>query len=446
MPAILSDVVTDVVAAAAKLRADDRLISAPEQMLNEIEALLDAVTVVESAVVRRLRDAAAVDAPVQVCGRGPKTWLTDELLLAGSDAAQLIRLVRSLPSAPETAAAFDAADINAAHACAITRGLATLPADLRDTVEPHLVQRARECPPEEIPAFVDELLETLGIDKPADVRRERAYASRGIDVAKTLDGHRSVAGTLTPDVGARVEQALALAGKCAGPEDERTLRQRQHDALGEIADAYLGSVAAATPNFAGAPRTVLVTMDLETLENELRQRWVSLPDGAKISAPTARRLACDATLIPAVLGGSSEPLDIGQADHVFTAAIRRAAWIRDSGRCAFPGCRNRPAELHHIRFRRHGGATSLDNAAWLCTFHHWLAHDGGWKLQRASHRGYLWTGPHGQRRERHRETAAPSAPLPDHPDQLTSSRRAGQALRKPGCSRSVSTASRSTHS
>jgi len=63
------------------------------------------------------------------------------------------------------------------------------------------------------------------------------------------------------------------------------------------------------------------------------------------------------------------------------------------------------SELHHIIFRRHRGATSLDNAAWLCTFHHWLVHEGRWTLQRQADNSYLWTGPHGQQRIRHLKTA-----------------------------------------
>jgi hypothetical protein len=102
-------------------------------------------------------------------------------------------------------------------------------------------------------------------------------------------------------------------------------------------------------------------------------------------------------------------LDIGQADHEFTTPIRRAAWIRDQGRCAFPDCRNRPAEAHHIHFRRHQGPTSLENCAWLCLFHHWLAHEGGWTLRRDHNGDYLWTGPFGQQRFRHLASHPPDS-------------------------------------
>jgi 5-methylcytosine-specific restriction endonuclease McrA len=102
-----------------------------------------------------------------------------------------------------------------------------------------------------------------------------------------------------------------------------------------------------------------------------------------------------------VLGGNSEVLDVGQAGSDFTVAMRRAAYERDGGRCAFPGCTNPLAELHHIRFRRHGGPATLDNAAWLCGYHHWLVHEGHWTLTRQPDNSYLWTGPQGQQRIRY---------------------------------------------
>jgi hypothetical protein len=277
---------------------------------------------------------------------------------------------------------------------------------IRDTVEPHLLDRARDYPPEEIAGYVDELLQRLGIDKAGDIARERRHTSRGVDLAKTLHGNRSISGTLTPEVGERFEAALAVAAQKSSPDDDRTPRQRKHDALGVIADAFLGQ---AGPSFTGAPRTVIVTIDLATLEGRLREAWLTTPPTingtAAVSADAARRLACDAGLIPVALGGPSEVLDVGQAGHEFTAAVRRAAYVRDGGQCVFPKCGNACIELHHIRFRRHGGTNSLDNAAWLCAYHHWLVHEGGWTLQRDPTGDYLWTNPAGIQWIRHLETA-----------------------------------------
>ena len=401
MSLVLSEPVADVVAAVDKLRADDRLITDAQQRANHIEALLTAVTGLHGVLVRELRELHHDEACADVLGRSTKNWLVEEQGLSGPEAGRLMRLVRHLPDRPVTEAAFHDTTISAAHAGAILTALATLPAALRDDVEPYLIERARWYPPEEIAGFLDELLQALGIDKRSDVQRERRHTSRGVDLAETLHGNRSLSGTLTPDVGAKLAAALDAAAGPAGPEDDRTPRQRRHDALGVLADTFL---AHTQPSFTGAPRTVIVTIDHDTLEGRLRESWFSTPFGP-LAPETMRRLACDAELIPMVLGGRSEVLDIGVADHEFTTAQRRAAYHRDGGRCVFPHCRNTCVELHHIKFRRHRGPTSLDNSAWLCAFHHWLVHEGNWTLHRQPDGSYLWTSPHGQQHIRRLGTA-----------------------------------------
>jgi len=401
---MLSDAVVDVVDAVGKLRADDRLVTSAEQQLNEVEALFDVLTVVQSQLVRRLGDARDVDAFAEVTGRAIRGWLREEIFLSGWETSRYLLCLRRLPSYPVVAEAFDAAAISLAHVHAIITALDKLPVELRATLESGLVEHARFCVPEDIAAFIDELLEALGIDKVSDIRRERRHAERNVSLHAGFEGQRVLHGTLTPEVGEAMARALARAAQPAGPEDHRTPGQRQHDALGVIADHYLGSDGA--PSFAGAPRTAIITIDFETLENQLRDGWITLPDGAKISAATARRLACDAEMIPVVLGSNSEILDIGQANREFTAAQRRAAYLRDGGRCAFPDCRAPVVQLHHITFKRHGGQATIDNSAWLCAFHHWLVHQDGWTLQRdPSDKSYLWTGPHGQQLRRHLTTA-----------------------------------------
>src|SRR4051812_4341838 len=405
MSVTLSETVSDVVVAAEKLRADDGLVTDTARQLAEIEAVLDAVTVLQSVLVDRLAEAGKVGAMAEHYGRSPKRWLVEDVLMAGPEASRYVNLTHWLSEFPLTRAAFAAARLSAAHAAEICKALRWLPPQYHDQVEPKLVDYAFTARPEEIAAFVEALLDALGLDKASDVRRERRYAERGIDIGQTMHGQRTIVGTLTPEVGEKLAKALAVAAAKAGKDDDRTWRQRQHDALADLADSYLAHHH--TPSFDGAPRTVIITMDLETLEGRLRDAWLTLPSGAQISAQTARRLACDAELVPVVLGAKGELLDIGQADHEFTAAQRRAAWVRDQGRCAFPGCCNPPAQLHHIIWRSRQGPTSVDNAAWLCHYHHWLTHEGGWTLQRdpVDKKSYLWTGPHGQQRTRTLQTA-----------------------------------------
>lgn len=398
MPLICSIAVADVATAAGKLATDDAVITDPEILTGDIESLLTSITTLQAVLIHRLRAARDTDATSDLYGRGARRWLVEDQRLSEAEAARLNRLATHLPTYPATQTALDDTRITPAHAAAILTALQSLPIGLRETVEPHLIDRATTHPPEEIAGFADALLDSLGLDTASAIRRERRHTQRGVDLAATFAGTHCLTGTLTPEVGERLDAALTHAAAPTGPGDDRTPRQRRHDALGEIADAYLTHQQ---PTFTGAPRTVIVTLDLATLENRLRQRSLTLPSGATISADTARRLACDAAIIPAVLGGTSDVLDLGHAGHEFTTPIRRAAYLRDSGRCAYPNCRGRVTELHHLTFRRYGGANSLDNAAWLCTYHHWLAHDGGWTLRRADHGGYHWTSPTGREVERH---------------------------------------------
>jgi len=108
-----------------------------------------------------------------------------------------------------------------------------------------------------------------------------------------------------------------------------------------------------------------------------------LDTGAPISPAEARRLACDAHIVPAVLGGDSQVLDLGRTRRLFTGPIRRALILRDGG-CVFPGC-DRPArwaEGHHLRPWADGGTTTLANACLICRRHHRLLHNtSGWQAR-----------------------------------------------------------------
>src|ERR687884_297937 len=88
----------------------------------------------------------------------------------------------------------------------------------------------------------------------------------------------------------------------------------------------------------------------------------TLDYGQLISATTTRRIACDCKLIPVVLGGDGEPLDVGRAQRSVPLGIRRTLIARDRG-CAFPGCDRPPGlcEAHHIIHWAEDGVTSVAN-------------------------------------------------------------------------------------
>ena len=110
-----------------------------------------------------------------------------------------------------------------------------------------------------------------------------------------------------------------------------------------------------------------------------RARAGTTMTGKLLAPETIRRMACDATIIPVVLGTDSEVLDVGRAKRLFTPGMLHALWLRDKG-CTIPGCWAPPfwADAHHIVHWADGGPTALTNAALLCGRHHTLAHQRGW--------------------------------------------------------------------
>ncbi|MDT0171149.1 DUF222 domain-containing protein [Pseudarthrobacter sp. BRE9] len=100
-----------------------------------------------------------------------------------------------------------------------------------------------------------------------------------------------------------------------------------------------------------------------------------------VAAATLRKTACDADIIPALLGTHGEILDLGRKTRLFTPAQRTALTARDQG-CAFPNC-TIPApwcEAHHITYWSHAGPTTTNNGVLLCSHHHHLIHKEQWKI------------------------------------------------------------------
>ena len=171
--------------------------------------------------------------------------------------------------------------------------------------------------------------------------------------------------------------------------DGRTLAQIGADAIVDLARHGLGCDDGPA---ALASTTVVVRMTLDQLRNEAGAGYI---DGVEepIPASVARRLAAEAEVIPVVLGGPSEVLDLGRGRRLFSRAQRLAFAERDGG-CAWRDCPRPPAhaEAHHLRWWvRDGGATDLNNGILLCTAHHHRVHRDGWQIR--VDRGEVWFIP-----------------------------------------------------
>jgi hypothetical protein len=162
---------------------------------------------------------------------------------------------------------------------------------------------------------------------------------------------------------------------CARPvADPRLPTTRRADALLEL----IGRAVAAPLGVTRTPRTKLVvTMSYEALTGQVR--GAGLADNDEVLPPgVVRRLACEAGIIPMVLGGPSQVLDLGFTERYFTPAQRLALARRDGG-CSYPGCTVPPqwCDAHHVEPWSLDGPTDLGNGALLCGRHHTRVHELG---------------------------------------------------------------------
>jgi hypothetical protein len=170
--------------------------------------------------------------------------------------------------------------------------------------------------------------------------------------------------------------------------DPREAGARLWDAL--IQTAQRAADTHLPPTTHGAPTRLTVTISLDALRAGLAESAIpGLPGlagvtglGAELSAATIRRLACDAEVVPVVLGGHGEPLDVGRSCRYVTHPIWTALVTRDR-HCAFPGCARPPVmcHAHHITHWVNGGKTSLENLVLLCGHHHRVIHDTPWEVR-----------------------------------------------------------------
>ena len=99
-----------------------------------------------------------------------------------------------------------------------------------------------------------------------------------------------------------------------------------------------------------------------------------------MAAETARRLACDASVVGLIEDEDGEPLSVGRKTRTISAPLRRLLNARDKG-CRFPGCASsRHIDAHHIEHWANGGETKPSNLVSLCSFHHRKVHEGGIRI------------------------------------------------------------------
>ncbi|MFN3255133.1 MAG: DUF222 domain-containing protein [Ilumatobacter sp.] len=228
--------------------------------------------------------------------------------------------------------------------------------------------------------IVDDITDDDGLDR-ASKQRHDATLSMKID---DDTGMHTLFARLTPEDGNRLRRALdheAAALANGNGEHSEECRGLRRDQL--LVQALVRIVAGEAIGTGMGPAEVAVLIDYETLVAGLHEHSVSeYSDGSPIPAETARRHACEAKIIPVVLGEAGEVLDVGRAQRLATPAQRTA--LRSIYRtCAIDGCDAHfdRCHVHHIHEWEHHGPTDLDNLLPLCSFHHHRVHEGRWQLR-----------------------------------------------------------------
>lgn len=204
----------------------------------------------------------------------------------------------------------------------------------------------------------------------------RAKAGRAMFRHEGPAGMTSYRVVLDAEGAAVVDAALsALSAPVKGPNgehDERPAAQRRADALVETLRRGVSSPGAAPKS---DKAQVHVTIKLSDLVGRGAHGAGVTLTGQVLAPSVVRRMACDAGIIPVVLGGQGEILEMGRSVRLFTPGQRRAVWLRDGG-CTYPGCTMPPqwCDAHHIDWWSRGGTTDLGNAALLCQRHHTKVH------------------------------------------------------------------------
>jgi hypothetical protein len=193
---------------------------------------------------------------------------------------------------------------------------------------------------------------------------------------------------------------------------------RSVDALVQVAASYLDSKrAGVSPNQRERYQLVLhATTEQLARDDDAPPDGVTTNEGIRLHPDTARRLACDCPTSTLSTGANGSPLHLGRRTRRIRGRVARGIRYRDHGRCQAPGCTNRATISHHIRHWARGGATCLINLISLCDAHHWLVHDGGWRIAVIQPGAWRFYTPDGRRLDTNHTPATAAEPLPTDPE------------------------------
>ncbi|MBF4160816.1 HNH endonuclease signature motif containing protein [Nocardioides acrostichi] len=332
-------------------------------------------------------------------------WLAGTARLTRAEARRRVWLAHALERYGALRAAFADGSVNREQAPVIAGALDDLPddldADVVEKAERFLVEQAALHDARDLRVMGRHLLEVVDPERgereaAKRLEAEEEQAAQRARLTMSDDGHGTVFGRFQLPAlhGAMFKKALdaILApghwnSEGHAPKANLTTPQQNGEALCELLETL---TERDLPTTGGLGATVVVTMTLDALRGGLTE--AVLDTGDRLSAATARRLACGANLVPVVLDGDGVPLDLGRGQRLYSKGQRLVLAVRDR-HCTAEGCET-PAhrcQAHHDHPWSQGGPTDLADGRLLCWRHHRMVHDPGWAYE--IHR----TGPPGTR-------------------------------------------------
>ncbi|WP_371408211.1 HNH endonuclease [Micromonospora zamorensis] len=361
---------------------------------NDLLACLDATHVLAQRLAAvqlgLVREVDSRDLAVARGASSTSVWLRERLRLSSRSARQLVQLAATVDAAPPAVRdALLSGAMTIEQGRVVAETIAALPPEAgpevadkatqllvtwADRFDPTILSRLGQRVLTHVAPDLADQAELAALEKAT----ERAVARRHVTLSEQKDGQVRLSGNLDTETASLLREAIDPLCAPAGEHDDRSPGQRRADALGEVCRLALRT--GQLPENGGDRPQLVVTVSLDELVNGVRAG--TLETGTPLTPGAIRRLACDAGVLPAVLGGDSQLLDVGRQRRLFNGPLRRALVLRDGG-CAFPGC-DRPSRWcdgHHVRHWADGGATALGNAVLLCGHHHRLIHRGDWLVR-----------------------------------------------------------------
>jgi len=284
--------------------------------------------------------------------------------------------------------------VSAEHARVIVAALDALPErvgpEVIDRAEVQLVEYAPQFRPGELRRLGRHILDVVAPEvaegeaaKRLEAEEQTAREKCRLALRPVGDGSTRLTAMIPDDAAARLKTYLEAftsprkAKDAISGEEDKIPYPRK---LGRAFCALLEHLdPKKLPAHGGDATTVMVTISYESLRAELATGGIidaDLDAGDNLSAEAIRRLACTAGIIPVVLGGKGEILDLGRTRRLFSPAQRKALAQRDKT-CRAEGCTvpARWCEAHHLVPWSQGGNTDIDDAVLGCPHHHHLFHD-----------------------------------------------------------------------